>query len=79
MLSLEDKKNYVVHIRLLKFYLEHGLVLQKIHRVIKFKQSAWLKRYIDFNTNKRKQSTTDFEKDFFKLMNNAPYGKLWKT
>ena len=75
ILSLTDKKKYVVHIRLLRFYLEHGLVLQNIHRVIKFKQSNWLEPYIRFNTQKRKESTTDFEKDFFKLMNNAPYGK----
>ena len=61
--------------QLLKFYLEQGLVLKQVHRVVRFKQSAWLKPYVRFNTNKRKESTSDFQKDFFKLMNNAPYGK----
>ena len=75
LLTLQDKEKYVVHIRMLQWYLKQGLVLKQIHRVIKFKQSPWLKPYIDFNTEKRKQATTDFEKDFFKLMNNAPYGK----
>ena len=75
ILNLKDKDKYVVHIRLLRFYLEQGLVLKDIHRVIRFKQSAWLQPYIEFNTSKRKEATTDFGKDFFKLMNNAPYGK----
>ena len=79
ILSLSDKKKYVVHIRMLHFYLEHGMVLQEIHRVIKFKQSKWLEPYINFNTQKRKEPTTDFEKDFFKLMNNAPYGKTMES
>ena len=75
ILSLMDKKKYVLHISALKFYLQHGLKLKKIHRIISFKQSNFLKPYIDFNTEKRKQSKTDFEKDLFKLMNNAVYGK----
>ena len=75
ILSLMDKKKYVLHISALKFYLQHGMKLKKIHRIISFKQSNFLKPYIDFNTEKRKQSKTDFEKDLFKLMNNAVYGK----
>ncbi len=75
LLTLQDKEKYVVHIRMLQWYLKQGLKLKKIHRVISFKQSAWLEPYIKFNTEKRKQAKTDFEKDFFKLMNNAPYGK----
>ena len=75
ILNLKDKEKYGVHIRLLKFYLEQGLVLKEIHRVLRFKQSCWLQPYVMFNTEKRKQCSTDFEKDFFKLMNNAPYGK----
>jgi hypothetical protein len=69
------KKKYVLHIRNLKYYLEKGLILTKVHRCISFNQSEWLKEWIDFNTEKRKQATSDFEKDLFKLMNNAVYGK----
>ena len=69
--NLHDKKNYVVHIRSLKQALNHELILKKVHRVIQFNQEAWLKPYIDMNTKLTKQGKTDFEKDFFKLMNNA--------
>ena len=72
---MKDKEKYTVHVQLLRFYLEQGLVLEKVHRVVRFKQSAWLEPYVRFNTDKRKQSTSDFQKDLFKLMNNAPYGK----
>ena len=60
-----EKKNYVVHIRSLKEVLSHGLILKKVHRVIQFNQEAWLKPYIDMNTELRKQAKNDFEKDFF--------------
>ena len=73
--NLHDKKNYVVHINVLKQALDHGLKLRKFHRVIKFDQEAWLKKYIDVNTELRKKASSDFEKDFFKLMNNAVFGK----
>ena len=73
--NLRDKKNYVVHGRNLKFYLDQGMVLREIHRVLTFKQSAWLKRYIDFNTQMRSTSSSDFAKDFYKLMNNSVFGK----
>ena len=76
--SLIDKKNHVVHRRSLKQALHHGLILKKVHRVIQFNQKAWLKPYIDMNTEKRKKANNDFEKDFFKLMNNAVFGKKWK-
>ena len=70
-----DKDKYIIHIRNLKYYLEKGLVLKQVHRCIKFNQSNWLKECIDFNTDKRKEATNDFDKDLFKLMNNAVYGK----
>ena len=68
--NLRDKKNYVIHIQALDQALTHGLVLERIHRVIEFNQSNWMKPYIDFNTQLRTLTTNDFEKDFFKLMNN---------
>ena len=69
--NLYDKKSYVVHIRSSKQALNHGLILKKVRRVIQFNQEAWLKPYIDMNTELRKQAKNDFEKDFFKLMNNS--------
>ena len=77
--NLRDKKGYVIHIRALAQALKHGLRLDRIHRAIEFDQSPWLKTYIDFNTQLRTAATNDFEKDFFKLMNNLVFGKRWKT
>ena len=77
--NLRDKKNYVTHIQALNQVLQHGLRLDRIHRVIGFDQSPWLKTYIDFNTQLRMAATNDFEKDFFKLMNNSVFRKRWRT
>ena len=63
--NLHDKTEYVIHIKNLKQALNHGLVFKKVHRMIKFNQNAWLKRYIDINTDLRKKAKNDFEKDFF--------------
>ena len=79
ILNLQDKKDYVVHINVLKQALDHGLELIKVHQVIEFDQEAWLKEYINFNTELRKKATNDFEKDFFKLMNNAVFGKTMEN
>ena len=77
--NLHDKKRYVVHIRSLKQALNHRLILKKVHRVIQFNQEAWLKEYIDMNTELRKKTKNDFEKDFFKLMNNSVFGKTMEN
>ena len=77
--NLYDKNNYVVHIRSLKQALDHGLILKKVYRVIQFNQEAWLKEYIDINTELRKEAKTNFEKDFFKLMNNSVFGKTMEN
>ena len=77
--NIHDKENYVVHIRALKQALNHGLILKKVHRVIQFNQKAWIKPYIDMNTKLRTEAKNDFEKDFFKLMNNAGFGKTMEN
>ena len=77
--NLADKHKYVVHIKALDQALKYGLVLKKVHRAIEFEQSAWLKTYIEMNTRLRKSAKNDFEKDFFKLMNNSVFGKTMEN
>ena len=64
---------------MLKFYVRHGMVVDKIHEIISFKQSNWLEKYKNFNTEKRNNAKTDFEKDFYKILNNAFYRKTMEN
>ena len=77
--NLRDKKNYVIHIQALNQALKHGLILDRIHRAIEFDQSAWMKPYIDCNTQLRTAAKNYFKKDFFKLMNNLVFGKMMEN
>ena len=69
-----DKKNHFQY-RMLKFYVRHGMVVEKIHDIISFNQNKWLEKYIIFNTQKKNRARNEFEKDFYELRNNEFYGK----
>ena len=77
--NLYDKKRYVIHIRALDQALKHGLILECIHRAIEFKQSAWMKEYIELDTKLRTAAKNDFEKDFYKLINNSVFRKTMEN
>ena len=77
--TLRDKKRYVLHYQTLKQYLALGMELTHVYRGIKFEESCWLKPYIDMNTTLRAAAANEFEKDFFKLMNNAVFGKTMEN
>ena len=75
ILDLLPKKNYKVYYKNLEYYLKLGLKVTKVHRILTFDEKPFLRDYIDLNTELRKQSKNDLEKDLFKLMNNAIFGK----
>ena len=77
--NLANKTNYVLHYKNIQLYLSLGMKLTKIPQVLKFKQSDWMKKYINFNTEKRADAANSFEKDFLKLMINSVYVKTMKN
>ena len=77
ILDLQPKEKYFLHYTTIQLYEKLGMKITHIHRVLKFKQQAWLAPYIRANTEMRQKATNDFKKSFFKLMNNAFFGK-WK-
>ena len=74
-----DKKKYLIYYRIIKFYVRHGIVTHKVDEIISFKWSKWLEKCISFNTRKRNQAVNVFEKDFYKLLKNALFGKTKKN
>ena len=78
MCDWSNKKKYLIQYRMSKFYVRHGMKCKKVHNVFSFKQSKWLEKYISFNTQKRKKTKNDFEKDFHNLLNESFYGKTIK-
>jgi len=79
LLTLQDKKNYVMHYRNLQFYLKQGMKLKCVHRVLEFEQERWMEPYIRMNTQFRKKAKRNFEKNFYKLMNNSVFGKTMEN
>ena len=79
MCDLTNKNNYMMHYRMFKFYTNLGMKVRKIHMIYGFKQSLWFEKYINHNTQKRTKAKTNFEKDLYKLMNNAFFGKTMEN
>ena len=77
--SLGPRSRYAVHYRTLQLYLNLGMKLKKVHRVLFFRQEAWMKDYVDYNTMQRAQATNDFEKDFFKMKVCSCFGKTMEN
>ena len=79
LLTLQGKKNYVTHYKNLQLYLKQGMKLKRVHRVLEFEQECWMEPYIRMNTEFRKNAKSDFEKNFYKLMNNSVFGKTMEN
>ena len=79
MCDVTNKSKYMIHYRMFKFYLNQGMKETKIHTIYRFKQSPWLAKYIDHNTQKRTVAKTNFEKDLYQIMNNAFFGKTMEN
>ena len=79
MCDVTNKSKYMIHYRMSKFYLNQGMKVTKIHTIYRFKQSPWLAKYIDHNTQKRTVAKTNFEKDLYKLLHNAFFGKTMEN
>ena len=77
--NLMNKNNYVIHYKNVQQCLDLGMKFKKIYRVLKFKQKNWIKPYINFNAQKRKEAINEADKNHFKLLNNAVYGKTMKN
>ena len=79
MCDLTNKQKYMIHYRMFKFYTKMGMKVTHIRTIYRFKQSPWLKKYFNHNTQKRTKAKTNFEKDLYKLMNNAFFGKTMEN
>ena len=78
MCDLTNKEKYLMHKKMFKFYSNLGMKVTEIHSLWRFEQSLWFEKYINHNTQKRTKAKTNFEKDLYKLINNAFFGKTWK-
>jgi len=79
LLTLQVKNNYIVHYKNLQFYLKQGMKLKRVHRVLEFEQECWMEAYIRMNTEFKKNAKNNFERDFYKLMNNSVFGKTMEN